>query len=184
MSDTTSTSTLAVPIFEAYTTSTYLPPTPISSSSSIINTKKVVRELSTQNYGSLSSTPYLESRPVTPSQTTISPDDDDESLYLLWTKQLLKERGIGSDEEEKEDDDDSSVSDMSSTEEEEEEDDDDDHAAQVVKQLVSLPSYAYSHRDSIDSRASFMTTATERISELQQQNPISLFFHQCFSSCL
>lgn len=102
---------------------------------------------------------------------------------MLWTKQLLKERGIGSDEEEKEDDDDSSVSDMSSTDEEEEE----DHAAQVVKQLVSLPSYAYSHRDSIASRASFMTTATERISEPQpqpQQNPISLFFHQCFSSCL
>jgi hypothetical protein len=31
---------------------------------------------------------YLESK-----TTTISPNDDDEGLYLLWTHQLLKERG-------------------------------------------------------------------------------------------
>lgn len=43
--------------------------------------------------------PFLESlstieRPLTPSHTTISPNEDDEGLYLLWTQQLLREKGF------------------------------------------------------------------------------------------
>ncbi|CAO0796469.1 unnamed protein product [Mucor circinelloides] len=88
---------------------THLPPTPSTSSSvsSYISHNKA-RDLSLhipsgqqqQKYGSLgSSTPYLESlsaieRPLTPSHTTISPNEDDEGLYLLWTQQLLREKGF------------------------------------------------------------------------------------------
>ncbi|KAL0073990.1 hypothetical protein J3Q64DRAFT_1426891 [Phycomyces blakesleeanus] len=32
--------------------------------------------------------------PATPTHTTISPNDDDEGLYLLWTHQLLREHGF------------------------------------------------------------------------------------------
>lgn len=36
--------------------------------------------------------PFDESLPAS-SSSTISPNDDDEGLYLLWTHQLLRERG-------------------------------------------------------------------------------------------
>jgi hypothetical protein len=47
------------------------------------------------NYGSLSSTDFIpyQDLPVVSSSSTISPNDDDEGLYLLWTHQLLRERG-------------------------------------------------------------------------------------------
>ncbi|KAI8987428.1 hypothetical protein BDF20DRAFT_910052 [Mycotypha africana] len=45
------------------------------------------RPVSTSFYGSISST-------RSSAASTISPDDDDESLYLLWTHQLLEERGF------------------------------------------------------------------------------------------
>ncbi|ORY96760.1 hypothetical protein BCR43DRAFT_492220 [Syncephalastrum racemosum] len=32
--------------------------------------------------------------PATPQHTTVSPNDKDEGLYLLWTHQLLRERGF------------------------------------------------------------------------------------------
>ena len=36
---------------------------------------------------------YFFSMPATPPHTTVSPNDNDEGLYLLWTHQLLRERG-------------------------------------------------------------------------------------------
>ncbi|CAO3635563.1 unnamed protein product [Cunninghamella echinulata] len=58
--------------------------------------------LSTRNYGSFISIPPLSednlslhsATPSTPSHTTINPNEDDESLYLLWAQQLLREQGI------------------------------------------------------------------------------------------
>ncbi|KAI9019216.1 hypothetical protein CLU79DRAFT_759201 [Phycomyces nitens] len=35
-----------------------------------------------------------EDTPPTPTNTTVSPNDDDEGLYLLWTHQLLREHGF------------------------------------------------------------------------------------------
>ncbi|KAI7871181.1 hypothetical protein BDF14DRAFT_1993334 [Spinellus fusiger] len=35
-----------------------------------------------------------DSTPPTPNYTTVSPNDEDEGLYLLWTHQLLRERGF------------------------------------------------------------------------------------------
>ncbi|KAI9243740.1 hypothetical protein BDA99DRAFT_529923 [Phascolomyces articulosus] len=59
--------------------------------------------------------PSDHSVPSTPPHTTISPDDDEEGLYLAWTHQMLREQGLrpqschgGLDNDE---DDDSSVSD-------------------------------------------------------------------------
>ncbi|CAO3642901.1 unnamed protein product [Mucor hiemalis] len=51
----------------------------------------------TTDYGSLS-TDFTYSRASSPlvsssAASTISPNDDDEGLYLLWTHQLLRERG-------------------------------------------------------------------------------------------
>ncbi|KAF7721140.1 hypothetical protein EC973_005363 [Apophysomyces ossiformis] len=67
-----------------------------------------------------------QSAPATPPHTTISPNDDDEGLYLLWTHQLLREHGLrpascrpddnDDDEEgngEYDDDDDSSITNLS-----------------------------------------------------------------------
>lgn len=58
-----------------------------------------------------------------PAASTISPNDDDEGLYLLWTHQLLRERGykpssckLNEDEDEENDDGysiDSSITDLS-----------------------------------------------------------------------
>lgn len=42
----------------------------------------------------LDDTLSLDSAPPTPPHTTISPNDDDEGLYLLWTHQMLRERGF------------------------------------------------------------------------------------------
>ncbi|KAG2235198.1 hypothetical protein BDF21DRAFT_431849 [Thamnidium elegans] len=180
-----SSTTLAVPIFQSHTNPSHLPPTPTSSSSSLnTKNKEVARELSRSKYGSVSSSPYLESlnnsRPVTPSQTTISPNDDDESLYLIWTQELL--RGLTSDQDKN--DDDSSISDMSSVSST-----DSDHAEYNAPTkphnfLSSAPStsYAYSHRDSMVSRYSSINV--NEPTPVVNQNPISLFFHNCFSSCL
>lgn len=46
--------------------------------------------------------------PATPPHTTVSPNDNDEGLYLLWTHQLLRERGyepgrLGDDDDDQED---------------------------------------------------------------------------------
>ncbi|KAL0145497.1 hypothetical protein V8B55DRAFT_1373922 [Mucor lusitanicus] len=103
---------LSVPIHHSKNriiSNAHLPPTPSMSSSvsSYISQTTKARDLSLkipnvqqQRYGSLgSSTPYLESLstiegPLTPSHTTISPNEDDEGLYLLWTQQLLREKGF------------------------------------------------------------------------------------------
>lgn len=225
MNSTASTPSSSVPMYknEYYrykTAAAQLPPTPISSTStSTIEKNKVGRELasslqipaSQQKYGSLgSSTPYFDyisdsSRPVTPSQTTVSPNDNDEGLYLLWTQQLLRERGFtpspctpdeyrkkGNNEED-DDDDDSSVSDMSSISSGEEEDGDDEEDMMIDHYIVeqrklfspaSSSTYAYSHRASMVSRYSTITATTETVTAEQQQNPISAFFQSCFSSCL
>jgi hypothetical protein len=99
-------------------------------------------------------------RPLTPSQTTIGQSDDDESLYLQWTHQLLRERGFTpsscrpEDEEDDQidylnykplkvssvdDSDDSSISDMSSDEEE----DIDHYIAEQHKLLMASPSPSF-----------------------------------------
>ena len=143
---------------------------------------------------------YLESlsgsRPVTPSQTTISPDDNDEGLYLLWTHQLLRERGFtpsscAPDEYARDEhqDDDSSVSDMSSVSSGEEEEDDEEESVNIEHYIAEQrklfspapSSYAYSHRDSMVSRYSNTPVAVERP---QQKTGITAFFQSCFSSCL
>ncbi|CAO3593879.1 unnamed protein product [Absidia cylindrospora] len=53
-----------------------------------------------KKYGSFLSIPLsddtlsFDEAPPTPPHTTISPNDDDEGLYLLWTHQLLREQGF------------------------------------------------------------------------------------------
>ncbi|GAN00628.1 hypothetical protein MAM1_0001d00050 [Mucor ambiguus] len=174
---------LSVPIHHSTNriiNNTHLPPTPSTSSSvsSYISHSKA-RDLSLkipngqqQRYGSLgSSTPYSESlstieRPLTPSHTTISPNEDDEGLYLLWTQQLLREKGftpspcrpefedymakessnkktngssnsLENDAMDNEDDDDSSVSDMSfSSDDDMDEDDDNDRYIAEQRKLL------------------------------------------------
>ncbi|KAI8099139.1 uncharacterized protein BX664DRAFT_320493 [Halteromyces radiatus] len=42
----------------------------------------------------LSDDTSIDEAPPTPPHTTISPNDDDEGLYLLWTHQLLREQGF------------------------------------------------------------------------------------------
>ncbi|KAI8061498.1 uncharacterized protein B0P05DRAFT_557317 [Gilbertella persicaria] len=68
-----------------------LPPTP-SSSYMIHHEWKEPSPRLPSNYGSIST----ESRAESPSLSlsTVSPNDDNESLYLLWTHQLLQERGF------------------------------------------------------------------------------------------
>lgn len=110
-------------------------------------------------------------RPLTPSQTTIGQSDDDESLYLQWTHQLLRERGFtpSSCRPETEEDyqeakfdyldskhlnrgstvdgsDDSSVSDMSFSsddEDEENEHDIDHYIAEQRRLLMASPSPSF-----------------------------------------
>ncbi|KAI8645168.1 hypothetical protein BD408DRAFT_412368 [Parasitella parasitica] len=201
-------SSLSVPIHHSknlFVNYSHLPPTPSSSSSVssyIDNTHGKARDLplkipgSQQKYGSLStSTPYLESlgtieRPLTPSQTTISPNDDDEGLYLLWTQQLLREKGFTpsscrpdlEDYMEKQDntpssstsleddngcDDDSSVSDMSfSSDDDMEDGEDDDNDRYIAEQRKLLlnspaPSAFRSHQPSLISRYSTNNYAAE-----------------------
>ncbi|KAK4517807.1 uncharacterized protein ATC70_001153 [Mucor velutinosus] len=184
---------LSVPIHHSKNriiNNTHLPPTPSMSSSvsSYISHSKA-RDLSLkipngqqQRYGSLgSSTPYLASRnwkraveeytrtkkrPFTPSHTTISPNEDDEGLYLLWTQQLLREKGFtpspcrpefedymkkdsnkktssssnsleNDASDNEDDDDDSSVSDMSfSSDDDMDEDDDNDRYIAEQRKLL------------------------------------------------
>ncbi|KAI7873182.1 uncharacterized protein EV154DRAFT_607314 [Mucor mucedo] len=207
-------SSSAVPIYQSFNTS-HLPPTPACSSIE----KAQVRDLSTvqgssSHYGSLSTTsaPYFETlkeaRPATPSQTTISSNNHDESLYLLWTQALLRERGFtdekkeDEDEDETKDDDDSSVSDMSSVSSEEEEEDKiniDHYIAEKRKLFSPAPSslHAYSHRasmvshySSVASQSPALTTTAmvgEEDTPMIESSPrsiISSFFRTCFSSCL
>lgn len=115
--------------------------------------------------------PFIESlstieRPLTPSHTTISPNEDDEGLYLLWTQQLLREKGFtpspcrpefedymrkeskkagsssnslenDTSDNEDDDDDDSSVSDMSfSSDDDMDEDDDNDRYIAEQRKLL------------------------------------------------
>lgn len=122
---------------------------------------------------------------------------------MLWTQELLRERGFASTDDytkkDQNDDDDSSVSDMSSIsseEEEEEEEEDkiniDRYIAEQRKLFSPAPSslHAYSHRASMVSHyssttnAAEETTAEEHIILNASQNPILIFFHNCFSSCL
>ncbi|KAG2195709.1 hypothetical protein INT47_012930 [Mucor saturninus] len=201
-------SSSAVPIYQSFNTS-HLPPTPACSSIE----KAQVRDLSTvqgssSHYGSLSTTsaPYFETlkeaRPATPSQTTISSNNHDESLYLLWTQALLRERGFTDEkkedeeeEDETKEDDDSSVSDMSSVSSEEEDKINIDHYIAEKRKLFSpAPSslHAYSHRASMVSHYSSVAsqspalTTTALVGEegTSPRSIISSFFRTCFSSCL
>lgn len=117
---------------------------------------------------------------------------------MLWTQELLRERGFTSTTAEDctnkkdEDDDDSSVSDMSSVSSEEEDEDKmtiDHYIAEQRKLFSPAPSslHAYSHRASMVSHySSTHNAAEEPTAEVTSanQNPISIFFHNCFSSCL
>ncbi|KAI9366481.1 hypothetical protein BD770DRAFT_438616 [Pilaira anomala] len=131
--------------FKKHSPSTEFPPTPSSSTLSFLVTdqksideEEIVRlplntainttppQFAIADYGSLSSD-FTYSKATTPSirssaPSTVSPNDDDEGLYLLWTHQLLRERGyqpssckLTADEED--DDDnysfDSSITDLS-----------------------------------------------------------------------
>lgn len=141
-----------------------------------------------------------ESRPVTPSQTTVSPNDNDEGLYLLWTQQLLRQRGFkpspctpdeyGRKDDEDEDDDDSSVSDMSSISsgEEDEEQEDDRNIDQYIIEQRNLfsPTYQASMISHYSTAAGTSTEEQQEESDFSnaRQNPISSFFSSCFSSCL
>ncbi|GAA5811981.1 hypothetical protein MFLAVUS_005428 [Mucor flavus] len=119
-----------------------MPPTPSSSAMSFLvtdqksfdeeeysrlplNTAINTTPPSVTDYGSLSSdfTYFQAASPSTrssPAASTISPNDDDEGLYLLWTHQLLRERGyspssckLNSDEEDENYSIDSSITDLS-----------------------------------------------------------------------
>ncbi|KAI9272178.1 hypothetical protein EDC94DRAFT_251791 [Helicostylum pulchrum] len=122
-----------------------MPPTPSSSAMSFLvtdqksfdeeeynrlplNTAINTTPPSMTDYGSLSSdfTYFQAASPSTrssPAASTISPNDDDEGLYLLWTHQLLRERGytpssckLNGDENDEDDDNysiDSSITDSS-----------------------------------------------------------------------
>lgn len=136
-----------------------------------------------------------DSRPATPSQTTISSNNHDESLYLLWTQALLRERGFTDDilkKDETKEEDDSSVSDMSSVSSEEEEEEDkiniDHYIAEKRKLFSPAPSslHAYSHRNSMVSHYSSVVSQSA-VTEDQgsaSTNSIYVFFRSCFSSCL
>lgn len=197
------------------------PITPTSSNSSSTLEKGKGRDLtsvytSQQKYGSLGSTaPYFDtladSRPVTPSQTTIGSSDNDEGLYLLWTQQLLRERGFAPspctpDEynngknNDDDDDDDSSVSDMSSISSGEDDDDEEEdeeysklrqYVAEQRKLFSPTPSsiYAYSHRDSMVSRYSNPAESTIAVEEEERnenapRSSVSAFLRSFFSLCL
>lgn len=147
-----------------------------------------------------------DSRPVTPSQTTIGSNDNDEGLYLLWTQQLLRERGFAPspctpdeyNNGKRDDDDDSSISDMSSISsgEEDEEDEGDylkirQYVAEQRKLFSPTPSsiYAYSHRDSMVSRYSNPAESTIAVEEEEHnenapRGSISTFLRSFFSLCL
>ncbi|CAO3628883.1 unnamed protein product [Mucor fragilis] len=91
-----------------------LPPTPSSSALSfLVNDSKESIDSSTlepnthsprlpyathPQYGSVFSSSssdfnYMQTTSTSTTPSTISPNDDDEGLYLLWTHQLLRERG-------------------------------------------------------------------------------------------
>ncbi|CDH57917.1 predicted protein [Lichtheimia corymbifera JMRC:FSU:9682] len=107
-------------------------PSPISQSSSSEDRLKVPQDrFNPSKYGSISSghhasdtasiassvnsdasfktADYFFSMPATPPHTTVSPNDNDEGLYLLWTHQLLRERGyepgrLGDDDDDDQED--------------------------------------------------------------------------------
>ncbi|KAI8642518.1 hypothetical protein BD408DRAFT_416363 [Parasitella parasitica] len=84
-----------------------LPPTPSSSAFSFLanDSKESIEHLDTTSnrlpntthphYGALPASSDINcmQTSLTSTATTISPNDDDEGLYLLWTHQLLRERG-------------------------------------------------------------------------------------------
>ncbi|CAO3620985.1 unnamed protein product [Mucor hiemalis] len=220
-SATTTATFTSVPIYKTgsyQNRTTQSPPTPTSSNSSSTLEKGKGRDLTSvqipytsQKYGSLgSSAPYFEtlgdSRPVTPSQTTIGSNDNDEGLYLLWTQQLLRERGFAPspctpdeyNNGKRDDDDDSSISDMSSISsgEEDEEDEGDylkirQYVAEQRKLFSPTPSsiYAYIHRDSMVSRYSNPAESTIAVEEEEHnenapRGSISTFLRSFFSLCL
>ncbi|KAI8332018.1 hypothetical protein BC941DRAFT_134687 [Chlamydoabsidia padenii] len=109
-----STTSLSIPTLKKQAE---LPPTPSSSycHSVISKDRQADRDRSTsmtsitsapklpagpKHYGSFKSMPLsddtlsFDSAPPTPPNTTISPNDDDEGLYLLWTHQILREQGF------------------------------------------------------------------------------------------
>ncbi|KAL7319118.1 hypothetical protein PS15m_002288 [Mucor circinelloides] len=119
-----------------------LPPTPSSSALSFLvnDSKESIEDTSTlepntnsprlpyathPQYGSVFSSSssdfnYMQTTSTSTTPSTISPNDDDEGLYLLWTHQLLREKGYqpSSCKIEDEDDDDcgsvdSSITDLS-----------------------------------------------------------------------
>ncbi|KAI8069680.1 hypothetical protein BC940DRAFT_297279 [Gongronella butleri] len=85
-----------------------------------------------RQYGSFMTMPIsddtisFQEAPPTPPTTTISPNDDDEGLYLLWTHQILRDHGLRPSscrtssferlaDDDDDDDDDSSQSSFTST---------------------------------------------------------------------
>ncbi|ORZ04626.1 hypothetical protein BCR42DRAFT_429085 [Absidia repens] len=112
-----STSSLSIPTIKKYAE---LPPTPSSSYCHSVASKEsrfsslmgrqadrmpsssssASRLVVPKKYGSFLSIPLsddtlsFDEAPPTPPHTTISPNDDDEGLYLLWTHQLLREQGF------------------------------------------------------------------------------------------
>lgn len=127
---------------------------------------------------------------MTPLQTTTSPNENDEGLYLLWTQQLLRERGYkpascsGNSVEEEDDDlirrnddDDSSEASFSSDddiEDFEEELQDHDIDRYVVEQRKLLPS--------LSPLISQQPSSTIVPEDEDSDNPSSftMFFRSCF----
>ncbi|KAI8093248.1 uncharacterized protein BX664DRAFT_329288 [Halteromyces radiatus] len=149
--------------------------------------------LQPRSYGShLNTSHKLPSSLPTSRSMNISPNDDDESLYLLWTHQLLVERGfnptpIGSkysiddNNHDDDDDDDDSASSISSISA----DNDDNNLSLLFSTPASVTSPSYTHSSSMmlmDPTTTLTTTTTT--STTPSQSYISSFFsciHYCFS---
>ncbi|CAO3666888.1 unnamed protein product [Rhizopus stolonifer] len=147
---------------------THLPPTPSSSTASYVDRNEVQENIS--GYGSLGTTG---SHVDLTRQTTASPDDH-EGLYLLWTHQLLRERGLvkeGKDSDDDDDDDDSSLSGDEGCEQR--------HILFYPATLSSGHEPLYSYQNSLvsdDSQTEYMSHTTQ-----ERSKSVYHFFSSCFS---
>ncbi|PHZ12681.1 uncharacterized protein RHIMIDRAFT_282942, partial [Rhizopus microsporus ATCC 52813] len=158
-----------------------LPPTPSSSSYN----EKTNNNISIPGYGSIGSSSRIEGM-----QTTVS-SNDDEGLYLLWTHQLLRERGFVpspcwlneedyTDDTHIIDDDDSSVSG--------DEEDPYEKKRRLFSPTVSSGhnEHLYSYQSSLMSQnsiPSYMSQHRQEEQEEEQGHAFRGIFSTCFGKC-
>jgi hypothetical protein len=97
---------------------------------------------------------------VESSRTTVGPNENDQGLYLLWTQELLKERGINSNDSSASEASFSSDDDIDDIEEPPQQDQDIDHYVAEQRNLISP---LYMNEDDTEEETGF--------------------FRSCFSAC-